>query len=131
MIYSESLCEEMMPREPQINVRLPDDMRERLKTTAKRNRRSMNSEFVLAVSAWLEREERPAGQSQNKGEAVDQCGLCTEPLLEPRSRYNGRYNESTRPWPGGATVGDQAVESSPHRRHEPQPCKAANSEHQV
>ena len=44
-----------MPREPQINVRLPDDMRERMKLMAKQNRRSMNSEFILAVEAWIAR----------------------------------------------------------------------------
>lgn len=39
-------------------ARLPDGTRERLKDTAKRNRRSMNAELGMAINAWLERDQK-------------------------------------------------------------------------
>ncbi len=41
---------------PKFVVRLPDDLRDQIKEVAYRNRRSMNSELILAVEAHLRAE---------------------------------------------------------------------------
>lgn len=56
----------MARNDPMVNVRLPGDMRQKLMALAKRNLRSMNSEFVLAVSAWLE-QQAPSAEKQTAG----------------------------------------------------------------
>lgn len=43
-------------------LRLPAETRDQVKELAKRNLRSMNSEFVLAVGAWLEQAATTANE---------------------------------------------------------------------
>lgn len=69
--------------DPQLVVRLPGDMREWLKITARENGRSMNSEVVRAVRDLMKRErsgggngvpvENPAtsGQTDGTGRITD------------------------------------------------------------
>lgn len=40
-------------RQDQYIVRFPDGMRDHLKALAKANRRSMNSEIICALEAWM------------------------------------------------------------------------------
>lgn len=40
--------------DPQVKIRLPGDLRARVKVQAARNRRSMNAEIVLMIEAGLE-----------------------------------------------------------------------------
>lgn len=37
-----------------MNVRLPEDLHERMKESAKENRRSLNSEIIVALEEYLE-----------------------------------------------------------------------------
>lgn len=43
----------MARRDDQINVRVPDGMRDQIKEKAAKERRSVNSAIVLALEAWL------------------------------------------------------------------------------
>lgn len=43
----------------QISLRLPDDLHERLKVTAERDRRSLHAEILFGLEAWLEQSEKP------------------------------------------------------------------------
>ncbi|HZU00834.1 MAG TPA: Arc family DNA-binding protein [Ktedonobacteraceae bacterium] len=43
-------------------VYLPPDVQERLKASAKRNRRSFNAELVWAIQQYLEREQKDKQQ---------------------------------------------------------------------
>lgn len=59
-----------------IVVRLPDGMRDRLKTRAEANGRSVNSEVILALQAWLD--GRSAGEEPKPLQIIlDTSGMPT------------------------------------------------------
>lgn len=41
-------------RHPQVNLRLPEDIKEKVAKLAEANGRSANAEMVLAIEAWVE-----------------------------------------------------------------------------
>jgi hypothetical protein len=41
------------------NLRIPEDLLERVKASAKKNRRSMNGEILQAIEVYLDVQERP------------------------------------------------------------------------
>lgn len=48
----------------QFMLRMPDGLRERIKTNAEINRRSMNSEIILHLENALESAKQPQGAAQ-------------------------------------------------------------------
>ena len=62
----------------QFPIRLPNGVRARMKELAKRNRRSANSEYVLAVEAWLDREA-------SASKAVTGDSLAADPVTVARN----------------------------------------------
>lgn len=44
-------------RHPQVNLRLPEDLKEKIANLAKRNRRSTNAEMVEAIEEWIRKDE--------------------------------------------------------------------------
>ncbi|PXV70931.1 Arc family DNA-binding protein [Pantoea sp. PNA 03-3] len=44
-------------RHPQVNLRLPEELKEKLYALAGRHHRSANTEMVAAITAWIERHE--------------------------------------------------------------------------
>ncbi len=63
---------------PKFVVRLPDDLRDQIKEVAYRNRRSMNSELILAVE--VERKENAIGGESitvwREIESYCSCSIC-------------------------------------------------------
>ena len=76
----------------QFPIRLPNGVRARMKELAKRNRRSANSEYVLAVEAWLDREA-------SASKAVTGDSLAADPVTVARNAsvdQNARQASSFR-----------------------------------
>ncbi|EIT2340010.1 Arc family DNA-binding protein [Salmonella enterica] len=44
-------------RHPQVNLRLPEELKERVAVLAEKNKRSANAEMVAAIESWVERWE--------------------------------------------------------------------------
>ncbi|PUW94286.1 Arc family DNA-binding protein [Cronobacter sakazakii] len=44
-------------RHPQVNLRLPEDLKEKISALAERNKRSANAEMVAAIEDWIRRDE--------------------------------------------------------------------------
>ena len=44
-------------RHPQINLRLPEELKEKIVMLAERHHRSANTEMIAAISAWIDRFE--------------------------------------------------------------------------
>lgn len=44
-------------RHPQVNLRLPEELKERIAVLAEKNKRSANAEMVAAIESWVERWE--------------------------------------------------------------------------
>lgn len=44
-------------RHPQVNLRLPEDLKEKISAIAERNKRSANAEMVAAIEDWIRRDE--------------------------------------------------------------------------
>jgi len=62
----------MARNDPQINVRLPGDLRDRITELAKKNKRSMNSEIVDALERHLDRECGELVSGEELPEEMDQ-----------------------------------------------------------
>lgn len=46
-------------KHPQVNLRLPEELKEHIVTMADRNKRSANAEMVAAIEAWVKAENVP------------------------------------------------------------------------
>jgi len=44
-------------RHPQVNLRLPEELKEKIALMAKRNKRSSNAEMVEAIEEWIRKDE--------------------------------------------------------------------------
>ncbi|XUU46990.1 Arc family DNA-binding protein [Serratia nematodiphila] len=48
-------------RDPQFNVRMPQELKEKIAALAERNKRSMNAEIVAAIEAAIEESQQGMG----------------------------------------------------------------------
>jgi hypothetical protein len=66
----------------QFVVRLPDGMREQMKASAERNKRSMNAEIVSAIELWLNLENLgPSNNSVEEPSQVDEKPVKEDPIV--------------------------------------------------
>lgn len=52
-------------RNPQVNLRLPEDLKQHIAVMAERNKRSANAEMVAAIEAWVNADKQPYPQSED------------------------------------------------------------------
>lgn len=52
-------------RHPQVNLRLPEELKEHIAVMAERNKRSANAEMVAAIEAWVNADKDPYPQSED------------------------------------------------------------------
>ena len=57
-VWYNTFMSEKQPTTTKTTVYIPPDVRERLKVSAKANRRSFNSELVWALQVYLERQKK-------------------------------------------------------------------------
>ncbi|HFI7738174.1 Arc family DNA-binding protein [Escherichia coli] len=48
-------------RHPQVNLRMPEELKEKIAKIAEANGRSANAEMVMAIEAWVSYHERKEG----------------------------------------------------------------------
>ncbi|MGH3273554.1 MAG: hypothetical protein ACRDNZ_04415 [Streptosporangiaceae bacterium] len=79
---------------PQMTWRAPDDLMERVRHAAARQRRSMN-DYVTAVLDAATNPRLAGGEAARLRERLDQAGLLAEPG-EPRGRPSGEEVAAAR-----------------------------------
>ncbi|EDR7342080.1 Arc family DNA-binding protein [Salmonella enterica subsp. salamae] len=63
------------PRNPQFNVRIPPELKEKVTALAERNKRAVNAEIVAALEAWVE-----AGLTTNPAGSLAEIARSLEGL---------------------------------------------------
>ncbi|MCG7388290.1 Arc family DNA-binding protein [Pantoea sp. ACRSB] len=52
-------------KNPQVNLRLPEELKEHIALMAERNKRSANAEMVAAIEAWVNADKDPYPQAED------------------------------------------------------------------
>ncbi|PLR40709.1 hypothetical protein CYR55_05360 [Chimaeribacter californicus] len=52
-------------KNPQVNLRLPEDLKQHIAVMAERNKRSANAEMVAAIEAWVNADKAPYSQAED------------------------------------------------------------------
>lgn len=68
------------PRNPQFNVRIQPELKEKVAALAERNKRSVNAEIVAALEAWVEAgfSTNPAGSLAEIAKSLDGLRVLIE-----------------------------------------------------
>jgi len=89
-------------RHPQVNLRLPESLKEKISEMAERNKRSANSEMVAAIEDWVRRDS----VYNFKGEASLIVMHEDSPLSDPLEAVNVTKGELNR------MIGEAAEEAA-------------------
>ena len=57
-------------KNPQVNLRLPEDLKQKIAALADKNGRSANAEMVAAIEAWVEMHDIPAEKALTLSEVA-------------------------------------------------------------
>lgn len=74
-------------KNPQVNLRLPQEIKERLTELAEANSRSLNAEMVAALEAWTEKNKHV--------QALDLASIA-ERLIALESKVDEIYNKDEK-----------------------------------
>lgn len=85
-------------RNPQFKIRMPPEMREKLKASAEENYRSVNAEIIARLEETF---GITSGESDGDGEGLKPCPFCGQELEEIRRRFNPYARCKTRDCMGG------------------------------
>ncbi|QDX31943.1 Arc family DNA-binding protein [Dickeya poaceiphila] len=74
------------PRNPQFNVRIHPELKEKVAALAERNKRSINAEIVAALEAWVEAAftTNPAGSLTEIARSLEGLKLLIEKQQTPK-----------------------------------------------
>lgn len=75
-------------RNPQFNVRLPPELKEKVVTLAERNKRAVNAEIIAALEVWVEAglTTNPAGSLAEIAKSLEGLKL----LIEKQEALKGK-----------------------------------------
>lgn len=73
-------------RHPQVNLRLPENLKEKIVAIANKNGRSANAEMVAAIEAWVE-------NSENRLAPIDTLSDLTKQLEAISQRISALENK--------------------------------------
>lgn len=82
-------------KNPQVNLRLPEELKQKIATLAESNGRSANAEMVAAIEAWVSASETKLAPIQNIGDLSRQLEIISQRItaLENERSDELRCNE--------------------------------------